>query len=284
MNKRLTLIIAALISLSGLPAWAQSETMKDMEHGMDSMPMSGKKEMSQGAMQGGSAPADARDPHAYSNGYDFDPVRPHLADEKNFGSVLVDRLEAVRSDDKNSSAYDIQGWYGRDYNRAVIKAEGEEEEYSTELLWSRAIKTYWDTQMGVRYDSGEGPDRSWLAFGVQGLAPYWFEVDITGYVGEDGRTALNLEAEYELLFTQKLILQPRIEADFYGKDDNQLGIGSGLSKLTTGIRLRYEIRREFAPYLGVEWAGKFGGSADYARASGEDTEQTRTVAGLRFWF
>ncbi|HHL45820.1 MAG TPA: copper resistance protein B, partial [Gammaproteobacteria bacterium] len=131
---------------------------------------------------------------------------------------------------------------------------------------------------------GEAPDQGWLAFGVQGLAPYWFELDLTGYVGEEGRSAFSVEAEYELLITQRLILQPRLEADIYGKDDRERGIGSGLSTASAGIRLRYEIRREFAPYVGVEWAGSYGGTADYARAAGQSTDESRMVAGVRFWF
>ncbi len=251
--------------------------------------MSGASAMEMESMQGGSAPPDARDPHAYSGGYSFGPERLRLADEHRFGSLLVDRLEAVRSDGNTSAAYDLQAWYGRTYDRAVLKAEGEYddgrfEEASTELLWNHAVAAFWDTQLGVRHDAGEGPDRTWLAFGVQGLAPYWFEIDATGYIGEGGRTALNLEAEYELLLTQKWILQPRIEADFHGKDDRELGIGSGLSGIAAGIRLRYEIWREFAPYLGIEWAGTFGDTKDLARAAGEDTSETRLVAGLRFWF
>lgn len=246
--------------------------------------------MSEGAMQGGSAPADARDPHAYAEGYGFGDVpRPRFADEHNFGSVLMDRLEAVRTSDDTFAAYDLQAWYGRDYNRVVFKSEGEVnngelEEASTELLWGHAITAFWDSQLGMRYDSGEGPDRAWLGFGVQGLAPYWFEVDAAAYVGEAGRTALSLEAEYEVLLTQRLILQPRFEAEIYGKDDAERGIGSGLSELNIGLRLRYELRREFAPYVGVEWAGKFGSTADYARDAGLDTKETRAVAGIRFWF
>ncbi|MBT8128902.1 MAG: copper resistance protein B, partial [Gammaproteobacteria bacterium] len=128
------------------------------------------------------------------------------------------------------------------------------------------------------------PDRAWLAFGVQGLAPYWFELDAAAYIGEAGRTAFTLEAEYELLLTQKLILQPRIETNWYGKRDAARGLGDGLSDLSAGLRLRYEIRREFAPYLGVEWARKFGETEDFARAAGLDPDETRFVAGLRFWF
>jgi copper resistance protein B len=241
-------------------------------------------------MKGGVAPADARDPHAYSDGYNFDQMRPHeMADEGYMGGLLVDRLERAHSRDNSFNAYDLQGWLGKDYNKLVLKAEGEGEggklqEARTELLWGHAQTTYWDTQLGLRYDSGIAPDRKWLGLGVQGLAPYWFEVDATAYIGEQGRTALRLSAEYELLLTQKLILQPRIEAHFYGQQDAATERGSGLSSLITGVRLRYEIRREFAPYVGAEWGGKFGGTADYARAAGVRANETRVVAGVRFWY
>ncbi len=315
MHKRLTLGCMLLLGGSVFPAWADSGgagqggtinsiSMEDMDH--SSMPgmnhdnkqnTSEKPEVMQGRAQGGSAPANARDPHAYSGGYSIEsgkyalpgPRILKLADEYNFASLLVDRLETVRASDNSSITYGLQAWYGRDYDRLVLKAEGnvdngKVDEASTEVLWSHAVATYWDGQLGLRYDSGEDSGRTWLAFGLQGLAPYWFELDITGYVSEEGHTALALETEYEILLTQKLILTPRIEMNFYGKDDAGRGIGSGLSELSTGLRLRYEIRREFAPYIGVEWAGTHGGTADYARVAGLNVRETRMVAGLRFWF
>jgi len=247
-------------------------------------------------MQGGSAPADARDPHAYSDGYTLTegpyaqpgPRQLKLADEHAFWSVLGDRLEY--QEDSESTVYDVQAWYGTTYDRLVIKAEGDVadgtlEESSTELLWGHALNAYFDTQFGVRLDQfNDGKDRQWLAFGVQGLAPYWFEVDVTAYVSDDGRTALSAEAEYELLLTQKLILQPRAELNLYGKDDAENGLGSGLSDLAVGLRLRYEFSRQFAPYIGVEWTDTYGDTADYRRAAGQDTSGTQFVAGLRFWF
>ena len=307
MKNRSMLIVVTVMALGMSRAWAQPPTPpavpemdhSQMDHGkMDhgaapaSDPHAGHDMggMDHGSMQGGSPPPDARDPHAYSGGYDFGPIHPpHMGDMHNFYGLLVDRFERVRTRENSSTEYDLQAWYGRDYDRAVLKAEGEiddgeHHELSTELLWSHAVAAYWNTQLGVRHDGGIEPSRTWLAFGVQGLAPYWFEVDITGYVGEHGRTALNVEAEYELLLTQKLVLQPRIEANTHGKRDTGRELGSGLSDLTAGVRLRYEIRREFAPYIGIERAGKFGGTADFVRAEGKPAKETRVVAGLRFWF
>lgn len=273
-----------------MPAGEEARSMGDMNSmpGMDHGAGGGAMEM--GPMQGGSAPPGARDPNAYSDGYGLGPIpRPRMGDQHNFGFLLVDRLEATRARGNTSAAYDVQAWYGRDYNRAVVKAEGgvdqgKLQDARTELLWGHAIATYWDTQLGVRYDSGIGPGRGWLAFGVQGLAPYWFDVEATAYVGNQGRTALRLSTSYDLLLTQKLILQPRIDANFYGKRDPEREIGSGLSNVTAGMRLRYQLRREFAPYIGVEWGGKFGGTAEYARLAGQRTKETRLIAGVRAWF
>ena len=262
--------------------------LAEMDHGAQTHDM--------GQMQGGSAPPDARDPHAYSGGYTLTegpyalpgPRQLTLADEHAFWAVLGDRIEYQK--DSETTVYDLQAWYGTTYDRLVIKAEGDIaddtlEESSTDLLWSRALNGYFDTQVGIRLDqSSEGQNRQWLALGVQGLAPYWFELDITAYIGDNSRTALAAEAEYELPLTQRLVLQPRAELSLYGKDDAENGIGSGLSDIALGLRLRYEISRQFAPYVGVEWTGAFGDTADYRRAAGEDRSTTQAVAGLKFWF
>lgn len=253
--------------------------------------------MDHGPMQGGAAPADARDPHAYSGGYALgtglyalgETRQLHLADEHNFATLLFDRLERVDGRDGDAGAYEAQARIGRTYDHLVVKAEGEVaggklHEARTELLWGHAVAPFWDAQLGLRHDGGVGRDRAWLAAGVQGLAPYWFEVDITAYVGDRGRTALRLEAEYEWLLTQKLVVQPRIEANLYGKRDPERNLGQGLADLTAGVRLRYEFTRQFAPYVGVERAGLYGQTADLARAGGQRTRDTRWVAGLRLWF
>jgi len=293
LYKRINMSAIATIALCVAAAWgqyamaAEGTSKADDMSGMDHSGGGDSEDMS---MQGGSAPADARDPHAYSGGYDFGPIPPpKMGDEEYMAGLMINRLERAQTSHNVLSVYDLQGWIGKDYDRLVLKAEGEVDdgklhEARTEILWGHAISAYWNAQLGARQDSGVAPGRSWLAFGVQGLAPYWFEVDATAYAGEQGRTALRLGAEYELLLTQKLIVQPRVEANFYGMQDEVRELGTGLSSLVAGLRLRYEIRREFAPYVGVDWSGKFGGTADYASAAGARTSDTSVVAGVRLWF
>jgi copper resistance protein B len=268
------------------------QSMGAMDHG------SGEMDHGDMQMQGSSAPPDARDPDAYSEGYVRNEGKYALppseklviSDMHNFGSVSFDRLEYVRARGEEWGAYEGEAWYGSTYNRAVIKAEGKVasgklQESETQLLWRHAVSTFWDTELGVRFDHAQGTsNREWLAFGVKGLAPYWFEVDATAYVGPSGRTALGLKAKYDILLTQKLYLQPSVEVNFYGKDDKHWGIGSGLSDGTAGLRLKYEVTRQFVPYVGVEWSSKFGKTADYARDEGDSKKETRFVAGLSFRF
>jgi copper resistance protein B len=211
-----------------------------------------------------------------------------MDDTASLGKLLLDEFEWQRVDGHGALGWDVQAWYGGDYDKLWLKAEGErlggEGEGSTELLWDRVIARWWDVQAGVRHDFGGGASRTWAAFGVQGLAPYWFEVEATLYVGEEGRSAARLVGEYELLLTQRWVLQPKIELNLYGKEDPGNRIGSGLADADVGVRLRYEIRREFAPYVGVVWSRKFGGSADFARNEGEDVSDMQFVAGVRVWF
>lgn len=247
-------------------------------------------------MQGGSAPANARDPHAYSDGFTLSdgpyalpgPRQLRLADEHIFWGLTANRLEY--GSDSEAIEYDMQAWYGLTYDRALIKAEGEVkhgdlQQSQTDLLWGHAVTAYWDTLLGVRLDQHDGGEsRQWLAVGLQGLAPYWFEMNITAYVGDAGRTALSADAEYELLLTQRWVLQSRAELNFNGKDDVVNGQGKGLSSLSLGLRLRYDISRQFSPYIGVQWSSNYGNTADFARLNGESTEETNLVAGLRFMF
>lgn len=211
-----------------------------------------------------------------------------MDDTEPFGLVLFDQLEWRDTDEGNALGWDGRAFYGNDYDKALLRTEGErldgENEGFAELLWDRVFSRWWSLQAGVAHAFGEGPSRTWAAFGVQGLAPYWFEVEAMVYVGEEGRTAARFEAEYEMFLTQRLVLQPKFEFNLHGKDDIANDIGSGLSDIDLGLRLRYEIRREFAPYVGVVWSQKFGDTADLARDRGDGVDEVQFVAGLRVWF
>ncbi len=203
--------------------------------------------------------------------------------------LTVDQFEIRVGGDDTPLVWDAEGWLGKDLNKLWIKTDGEYadgrvEETEIQALYSRAIAPFWDLQAGWRRDIRPTPDRDWFAFGIKGLAPYYFDVDAALFVGENGRTAARLQLEYEFMLTQRLILVPELEVNFYGKDDRAVGIGSGLADTELGLRLRYEIRREFAPYIGINWTNLYGRTADYAREEGEDTDDFRFVTGIRFWF
>ncbi|WP_029131865.1 copper resistance protein B [Sedimenticola selenatireducens] len=203
--------------------------------------------------------------------------------------VMIDKLEVRSTDGPDPLVLDADAWIGYDLNKFWFKTEvevtdGRIEEAEVQFLYSRAIAPFWDFQAGWRHDIRPKPERDYLALGFKGLAPYLFEVDAGLFIGESGQVGARLDAEYEYLFTQKLILSPEIEMNFYSKDDEEVGVGSGLSDMELGLRLRYEIQREFAPYIGVNWTKKFGQTADFARDEGEDTSDVQFVIGIRAWF
>jgi copper resistance protein B len=203
--------------------------------------------------------------------------------------VLFEKLEWQDAEDDDALIWEANGWIGGDIDRLWFRTEGERVDSHTEsaeahLLWGRHISRWWDVVAGARQDFDPGPGQTWAAFGIQGLAPYFFELEATTYLGEGGQTAARLEAEYEMLLTNRLILQPLIELEIYGKNDSRRGIGSGFSSAEAGLRLRYEIRREIAPYIGLTWERKLGNTADLAELEGEDPGDTRFIAGLRIWF
>jgi len=212
-----------------------------------------------------------------------------MDDRLRFGKVIVDQAEFRGTDAGDQLVWDAEAWYGGDINKALIRTEGERtgsetEEARVELFWDRVIGRWWTLQAGAREDLGRGPSRTWAAVGVAGRSPLWFEVEATLYAGEQGRTAARIKVERDWLLTQKLVLQPELEANLYGKSDRESGIGSGLSDIDAGLRLRYEIRREVAPYVGVAWRRSFGSTADFARAEGEDASDLQLLAGIRVWF
>ena len=214
-------------------------------------------------------------------------MRAHMDDNPLVAVFRGDRLEYAKDD---ALAWDLRAGIGRSFDKLWLRSEGVGHDghlghASTELFWSHATGPWWDRTLGLRHDHNPGGrDRDWAAIGVQGLAPYKFEVEATAYIGTSGRVAARLEAEYEVLLTNRLILQPRVEANLHGRDDDENLVGSGLSDASAGLRLRYEFSRRFAPYVGYTWTRRFGDTADRVEAAGGEAGEHAWVAGIRFWF
>jgi copper resistance protein B len=207
-----------------------------------------------------------------------------------FSQLMLDRLEYRAQKGSNGYAWEGEGWIGGDINRFAFKTEGEGdvggrlEKAELQALYQRAIGPWFNLEAGVRQDFRPSPQRTYAVIGIDGLAPYWFEVGAQAFLSNKGDTHFRLEGSYDQRITQRLILQPAAEVNIAAQDVPELGIGSGLSDIELGLRLRYEFAREFAPYIGVNWEQKFGGTADYARAMGERVSATSLVMGIRFWF
>jgi copper resistance protein B len=204
-------------------------------------------------------------------------------------ALLFDRLEVNDTDAGTNVRWDASAWVGHAFDRLAIRTEGNEtagktDQAELQLLWAHTITRWWDLVTGVREDFAPDPSRGWAAFGVQGIAPYRFDIEATAFVGDGGDSAARFKAEYELLVTQRWILQPRIELNWYGQVDAARGLGPGLSSSEVALRLRYEIRREVAPYVGIVRERKHGGTAEFARAAGDEPDDTRLVAGVRLRF
>jgi len=217
-----------------------------------------------------------------------------MDDTARFGKVMVDQLEWRNGDTgEGRGTWDAQAWYGGDYNKLWLKSEGKYvasgndtgvRDADVEVLWDRVISRWWNLQAGARQDLGPDQSRTWASVGIEGLAPQWFEIGAAFYVSDAGRTAARLKAQYDLLLTQRLVLQPFVEANLYGRSDRQHEIGSGLSDVEISARLRYEVRRELAPYVGVVWLRRFGGTANLVRAAGGEASDLELTMGLHFWF
>ena len=203
--------------------------------------------------------------------------------------VLLDQFEWQAAADGSGLNLDSKGWIGRDRSRLWLRAEGDSEEgrideAQAHVLYGHQFSRWWDIVAGIRQDFRPGAAQTWAAIGVQGLAPYWFEIEATAYFGPAGRTHARFEVEYELLLTNRLVLQPLVEVEIFGKSDPERGVGAGVSTTDAGFRLRYELRRELAPYIGVTWNNKWGKTADFSQTAGEKTGGARAVTGLRLWF
>jgi len=220
---------------------------------------------------------------------------PEPESDLKFGTLIFDQLEYRANVGNDTIAWDAQGWYGGDLNRLWIKSEGEAQadggaggDIEVQLLYSRMIAAFWDFQAGIRVDQVWGtnsdPNRVLAVIGFQGLAPYLFEMEPTLFISEDGDISARLTATTDLLITQKLILQPRFESEIASRTAKRFGVGEGLEYIELGLRLRYEIRREFAPYIGLNWLRQYGKTSDLSRADGNEDELFSVVAGLRLWF
>ena len=267
---------------------AQESMMpKAMDHSANEGMM--PKEMDHSAHEGmskeipvsdGSAPMDIPIPY---------PGAMHMEDDPIVAKFIIDQLEIRDADEgDNPIVFEAEAWIGKDLNKLWLKADVEQvgseiEEAKLDLLYSRAISPYWDLQLGARADI-KPEKENWLAVGVKGLAPYFFEIDATLYANSDGQTELSVISEYELMLTQKTVLTPELGLTFFAKDEEIKGRGAGLANISTGLRLRYEIRREFAPYVGVVWSKNAGKTADYRESEGENIDDTTFVVGIRAWF
>ena len=215
---------------------------------------------------------------------------PPMGTPKPNWKLLGDRLELGFDDDVDTYVWDVQGWYGGDRNRLWMKTEGEGEQGKSadttqlQLLFSRMFAPFWDAQIGLRQDFRPNPDRTYFVAGVQGVAPYEFEWDSAFFLSEEGDVSMRIEAEYDLNVTQRWVLQPRVELNAALSDDREVGVGDGIGTSELGIRLRYHLRREFAPYIGIAWEQRYGDTKKFARDEGEPTSVTSIVVGARFWF
>lgn len=274
---------------------------QDHEHQSHAMPETNEEQAMQ-TMQMESmgsmpvAPGALRDPHEYSNGFvrDSGPYtlaredQLHLADETTFTGLWVDRFEYVESHDTDATEFEGHAWLGDSYNRYLLRSEIEVindrlHVAEIDLLHTRAISPFWDVRFGVRHEVRDEGSRNWASIGLGGLAPYWFEIDASLFLGENGNSLLDIEAEYDLLLTQRLVMQPRLDVHAYGKTDLQMRQGAGLSVVKAGFRLRYEFDRQFAPYFGVERVVRYGRTADLLLPD-ENRQDTHWIAGLKFWF
>lgn len=227
----------------------------------------------------------------------FDPAamaRARAQLQREHGGSVISKVmlslgEFRVGDGGDGYRWEGEAWVGGDLNRLVIKSEGEGGEdgidaAEVQALYSRAVSPYFDLQVGLRQDLHSGPKRTYATVGFEGLAPYWFETSGALFLSSKGELLGRLEGTYDLRLTQRWILQPRVEANVTGQDIPALELGSGVSNIELGLRLRYEIKREFAPYVGVSFDRKFGGTADYARTAGKDVKATSFVIGVRAWF
>ena len=266
-----------------MPSAAGSHAGHGADHVMQTLPA------------GDAPPPEAPSDHAADRHFplaDMDRARALLRQEHGdvrWSKVMLETAEVRPSSNGDVWAWEGEASFGGDINRFVFKTAGEGgsgdlETAEVQALYGRAIGPYFNLQAGVRHDLEPGPQRTYATVGVEGVAPYWFEVEAALFLSDQGDLSARLEGAYDFRLTQSLILEPRIEANIAASADPALELGSGLQDVELGLRLRYAIPQEFAPYVGVHYERKFGDTASFARAHGEDVEDTRVVFGLRAWF
>ncbi|WP_454890419.1 copper resistance protein B [Sphingopyxis chilensis] len=274
---------------------AQSQTAEGPTD-MGSMDMSSTQgnssaPMKMGSMQGGRPPADARDPNAHADGYENSTLPGfEKTDQLPISMVLVDQAEFISGNEGDGFAWSAQIANGGDNDKLWLRSQGLKisgerlDPYTgAEALWWHAYSPFWGRTLGVRQDIGRGA-HTWLAVGIEGLAPYWFDVELTGYVSDAGHFSARVKASYDMLLTNRLIMTPSAETNIFSKAQNERQLGSGISNVELGLRLRYEIKRKFAPYVGFAWERSFGDTADFKRAAGDPVTERRFVAGVRLWW
>ena len=212
-----------------------------------------------------------------------------MPDDPVVTKLMLDKFQVGNADGESPLGWEGGFWIGKDLNKVYFKTEGERvdgetEESSSQLLLSHAVHPFWDVQGGLTYDTTPEANRTYATIGVQGVAPFYIETDASLSFGKDNQAKLSASFEHEMMLTQRWVLIPEIEFDAYAKDDEEMGIGSGLSEVEAGIRLGYEIKREFMPYIGINWGKKFGNTADLATAEGEDVSESMFVVGIHAWY
>nr|WP_218036543.1 copper resistance protein B [Sphingobium sp. EM0848] len=289
-------MISAALLLASVSAPALAQDHGQMDHGaMDHSHAGHGESVADGGAPQNAAPTPPGD-HAADAFYDAaDMARARAAMLKEsggmiFSQLMLDRLEYRLGKGADGYHWEGEGWIGGDINRFAFRTEGEGkiggglESAEVQALYSRAIDPWFNLQAGVRHDIRPDPQRSYAVVGIEGLAPYWFNVGAQAFLSNKGDAHLRLEGSYDQRITQRLILQPAAEVNIAAQRVPELGIGSGFSDIELGLRLRYEFAREFAPYVGVNWERKLGETARYARAGGERASAASLVTGVRFWF
>ncbi|MEO5597493.1 MAG: copper resistance protein B [Novosphingobium sp.] len=286
--------LALALAAAATPAFGQEmdhsmHDMAGMDHSVNQAEKPAESEV------GNAAPPPVPTDHAARQFYPIERIDRALADlshegKINVGAVFVDQLEyrAVKGGD--AYGWKAQAFYGGDIDRAALTTEGEgqfghaPERAEVSALWRHTFAPYFNLEAGVRHDFNAGPQRTYAVLGVEGLAPYWIEVEGQLLVSNKGDVHARLAASHDMRITQNLILQPDVEVNVAFQDVPALGIGAGFERIETGARLRYQFTPEFGPYVGVHWERKLGGTARLTRVAGESASAVSAVAGVRFWF